>query len=364
MELFSVIKNDRTNNELVWKCPKEDFNTNTQLIVTESEEALFVKDGVILQSFSSGKFTLNTDNYPFISKIRNLVSGGENAFNCKVYFIDKTHKLELYWGTDSPIQIRDAKFGFSVNIRARGSYSIQVKNSKKFLIKLVGTNTNSFTVEDLRKQFRTVFQSKIKVTIATVMENEKYTILDMNTQLENLEEAVKKHLVKVMDEYGLELVNFYMSDISIPENDPNYKIVNEAYAKANAGKIEIDVQGNSWEKISKKEIAKDIANNPNSGGIAGIGAGMGMGIASAEIFGDIANQILSKQTNTSEKIKESNKNNRTIKCTKCGSEIPTESNYCPNCGNKVEKKFFCSNCGREMSQDSNFCSNCGQKREQ
>lgn len=392
MELFSVIKNDSPNNELVWKCMNEDFNTNSQLIVMESEEALFVKDGVIVESFTGGKYSLNTDNYPFIKKIRTTITGGVNAFNCKVYFVNKVHKLELLWGTDSPIQLRDAQFGFAVGVRARGSYSVQIADAKKFLIKLVGVNTQSYTEEQLRNQFRTVFQTKIKVIIANVMKNSNYTVLDMNTELENIGDLAKEQLKDVLDEYGIRLVNFYVSDISIPENDPNYKIINEAYAKAHAGKIELDVQGEMWNKLTAKELAKDLANNPNAGGVAAAGAGIGMGMASAGAFGNIANQLFSPLNDVSNSVSNGSKNineepkksrfapktqttnenlnqiknidSQTIKCPNCGINIPANSKFCSNCGTKIESgTSICKICGSKLEPGSKFCSNCGTRRD-
>lgn len=382
MELYSVIKNDRPSDELVWKCLKEDFNTNTQLIVMESEEALFVKDGVVLETFTGGKYTLSTENYPFISGLRKLVSGGESAYSCSIYFVDKAHKLELLWGTDSPIQMRDAQFQFAVGVRARGSYSIQVQDAKKFFIKLVG-NTFVFTKEEIQNQFRTVFQTKIKVAVATVMKQSNYTVLDMNTELENIGKMVEEQLASVLDEYGIRLVNFYVSDISIPESDPNYQVINEAYAKAHAGKIELDVQGEAWNKLTAKELAKDLANNPGAGGTAAVGAGIGMGVASAGIFGNIANQLFSpiadqnvnnntnnaqpQQSRVSRFAPKSNttapQETKTKKCPNCGNNVPETSKFCGECGTKFED-YICKVCGEKVPTGSKFCGNCGTRREE
>ena len=378
-ELYSIIKNDRpTDDLLIWKHTKEDFNNNSQLIVMESEEALFVKDGVVVETIQAGKHTLNTANFPFLNGLRKLVTGGESPFSCQIYFVDKAHKLEMLWGTDSPIQMRDAEYGFAVGVRARGSYSAQIKDAKKFFVKLVG-NTMLFTKEQLQEQFRTVFQTKIKVAIAKKMKECKYTVLDMNTELETLGENVQTELKEVLDEYGIRLVNFYISDISIPENDPNYQIINEAYARAHAGNIEINVQGDKWGKLTAKELLKDVANNPSAGGAAAMGAGMGVGIASAGIFNNLASQLFTpaqgeivsqqQQTNSgasrvsrfAPKSTASEKN--TLKCPKCGSEVIEGSKFCGNCGEKIEQ-YICKNCGEKLAPGSKFCGNCGTRREE
>lgn len=366
-ELYSVLQNDRPSDELVWKCTKEDFNDNTQLIVMESEEALFVKDGVVVETFTGGKYTLNTENYPFINSLRKMATGGKSPFSCKVYFIDKTHKLEILWGTDSPIQIRDAQFQFAVGVRSRGSYSIQIKDAKKFFVKLVG-NTESFTKDDVRNYFKTVFQTKIKVALATVMKNCGYTVLDMNTELEKIGKMVENELADVLDEYGIRLVNFYISDISIPEDDPNYQKINEAYAKAHAGKIELDVQGEYWDKLTAKELAKDMANNPAGGEFMAMGAGLGMGAASAGMFNNMTNQLFTPvkdMKNNSESKEESvqKENEEKIKCPNCGTEVPKGNKFCGNCGTKLEEEYLCKKCGQKLDAGSKFCGNCGTRRD-
>lgn len=377
-ELYSVIKNDRPFDDIiVWKASKEDFNNNTQLIVMESEEALFVKDGVVVDTVTAGRHTLTTANFPFIEKLQRKISGGINPYSASIYFVDKAHKLEMLWGTDSPIQMRDAEFDFAVGVRARGSYSIQIKDAKKFFVKMVG-NTELFTKESIEDMFRTAFQMKIKTAIATIMKQSKLTILDMNTELEAISQAVEGNLAEILDEYGIRLVNFYVSDISIPESDPNYAKINEIYATAHSKMIEEKVLGESWNKQTAKELLKDVANNPGAGGAAAMGAGMGMGMASAGIFGSLAGQLFAPMSNTQTQQnnnvnqhqpqtsrfapKSQAKETKKIKCPQCGNEVPEGSKFCGNCGTKVEE-VVCKNCGKKLEPDARFCGNCGTRRE-
>ena len=174
MELVSVIKNEGgllngglgSKSLLVWKFLKEDFNTKSRLIVAESEEAIFLKDGVAVSVFTAGAYSLSTNNYPFITGLLKKFTGGVSAFNCKVYFVSKDHKLELYWGTDTPIQRRDPQLRLQTSIQARGSYSVQVVDSKKLLVKLVGNNLQMFTQEEVNGYFRSSFMQYIKDAIA------------------------------------------------------------------------------------------------------------------------------------------------------------------------------------------------------
>lgn len=381
-ELFSVIKNDRPYDDIIiWKSSKEDFNTNTQLIVMESEEALFVKDGIVVDTVTAGKHTLKTENFPFIEKLQRKIAGGVNIYSAQIFFVDKAHKLEILWGTDSPIQIRDAEYGFAVGVRARGSYSIQIKDSKKFFVKLVG-NTEIFTQESIADMFRTAFQMKIKTAISKEMKESKLTILDMNTELETISEKVQDNLAEILDEYGIRLVNFYVSDISIPMEDPNYAIINEAHAAAHAKNVEAKVQGDDWGRFTAKELLKDIANNPGgAGGAAAMGAGIGVGAASAGIFNNLANQLFTpmggnqSQANMNNNVAQSEprtsrfapktqavKQTKTIKCPNCGKDVPEGSKFCAECGTKIEE-IVCKNCGKKLAPNVKFCPECGTRRD-
>jgi len=131
-----VIKNTGAGELLVWRQPEEDFNNGSTLIVMPGEEAIFIKGGVIEQIFSNGTYVLSTDNYPFISRLRNAFSGGISTFNCVVYFVRKASGLEIRWGTESPIQLRDPVMQIMTSLQARGAYKVQVGDGAKFLTKL------------------------------------------------------------------------------------------------------------------------------------------------------------------------------------------------------------------------------------
>ena len=129
---MSVIKNNAMGNVLCSKVPCEDFNVGSQLIVAEYEEALFMKDGIIEEVFGPGKYTLTTENYPFLTSfLSHFMSGGVSAYNCKVYYVNRSHHLELKWGTGTPIRVIDPMWGIEVHVQARGAYTVAVKDGKK-----------------------------------------------------------------------------------------------------------------------------------------------------------------------------------------------------------------------------------------
>lgn len=133
MALAEVIKYEGDNSTFIWKHPVEDFNTNSQLIVHETQEAILFLNGQPMDLFGSGKYTLETQNIPILNKIINLPTGGVSSFHCEVYFINKVEQMAIAWGTDSKVQYVEPTYGFPISLGAGGEMSLKVKDSKKLL---------------------------------------------------------------------------------------------------------------------------------------------------------------------------------------------------------------------------------------
>jgi len=295
-----VIKNSGDPNLLIWRQPEEDFNTNSTLIVMPGEEAIFIKGGVIEQTFDNGTYRLSTENYPFISRIRNAFTGGISTFNCVVYFIRKTHSMEILWGTTSPIQVRDKLLGVATKLRARGSYKIQVENPQIFLTKLVGNNINFVGQQELLDNYFTnEFQGKIKSSITRALNETQTELLGIEAHIEEFAEAVEPFIDQIFDEYGLKIIKFTIAALDIDDDELRRRydeIGMEAIAKmrnAQADRGVMDVLGDDWGRQQAANILTAVAENPGAGGVASAGAGLGMGMAAGGIFGNMANQMFS-----------------------------------------------------------------------
>ncbi len=286
---LDVIKNSGDGNLLIWRQPEEDFNTNSTLIVNPGEEAVFIKNGEIMNVFSNGRYELTTENYPFLSRLRNMLSGGVSTFNCVVYFVRKAHSLEILWGTDSPIQLRDPVQMIATSVKARGSYKIVVDNSALFLTKLLGNNVQGLTPDAIQYYFGSQFQQKIKSTLARALKSSSQEILGVCSEMELFAEDITPLIQEVFDEYGVRLVNFSISAMDIPEDDPGRIRLEEAYSK----RREMEIMGDQYRTIKGVEILNNISNNPGAGGIASAGAGIGMGMAAGSVIGDIAKTVFS-----------------------------------------------------------------------
>ena len=298
-----VIKNSGSGDLLIWRQPEEDFNTNSTLIVMPGEEAIFIKGGTVEQTFTNGTYKLSTENYPFISRLRNAMSGGISTFNCVVYFVRTAHSMEIRWGTDSPIQVRDKLLGIATKIKARGSYKVTVGNPELFLAKLLGNNMPSATQDGLTRYFANQFQSKIKTVITKALNQTENELLGIEERLDELSETIEPFMQEVFDDYGLRCVQFVVSALDIGDDELRRRydeIGMDAIEKmrlAQADKAAMGILGDDWAKQQAANILGDLANNPGAGGVASAGAGFGMGMAAGGAFGNMAQQMFAPMSN-------------------------------------------------------------------
>lgn len=291
-----VIKNDGDGNLLIWRQGEEDFNVNSTLIVMPGEEAIFVKGGVIEEKFEQGTYKLSTENYPFISRLRNVFTGGVSTFNCVVYFVRKADSMEILWGTDSPIQVRDNLLGIATKLKARGSYKVQIDDPATFLEKLVGNNVFYKTQDDLTQFFRNEFQAKIKSSIARAAKESTQELLGIDARLGEFSTSIHPFIAEILTAYGIKLINFSVAAVDIEDDELRRRydeIGIEAIEKmriAQADKAVIGTLGEDWSRQQAATILKDLANNP-SDGVAAAGAGIGMGIGAGGIIGGMAQQV-------------------------------------------------------------------------
>ena len=259
--ILDVIKYEGPQDVFVWKHPCEDFNTKSQLIVHESQEAIFFRNGQALDTFPGGRYTLETQNIPILRNIVGLSMGGICPFHCEVYYINKAISMGIPWGTDSPIEMLDAEYRLPVKLTSYGDFSLRVKDGRKFLIKLVGT-VKSYTQENIRAYFSEIMAAHIRDCIANVMEGKQIGALHVNTQLIYLSREIKTLLSDVFLAYGLELNHFAVSAVKvygleeIQEALKGVKIdtILET-GKANIEKLKIDVDTRRIQEEGKAKNA-------------------------------------------------------------------------------------------------------------
>ena len=295
-----VIKNSGPGDLLIWRQPEEDFNTNSTLIVMPGEEAIFVKGGNIEETFDNGTRKLSTENYPFISRLRNAFTGGVSTFNCVVYFVRKAVSLQVKWGTKSPMIVWDNAIAQSVKITAFGTYNVKIKSPQVFLTKLIGNNISSFTPDELEKYFDGRFQENIVSCIQQTLEDKATQIFMVISKLKDFSQVITPKIEEDLDNYGIELENFSIMSLKPEEEVRNaYNelmrktqwSIAEKQAEAIGDKARMDVLGDNWGKQQAANILNTVAANPGAGGVAAAGAGLGMGMAAGGVFGSMAQQM-------------------------------------------------------------------------
>ena len=233
--LASIIKYEGDNETLVWKHPIEDFNLGSQLIVHESQEAIFFRDGQALDLFGAGRYTLETQQLPILEKLYQLPTDTEGTFHSEVYFVNLTTQMGIKWGTDSKVRLFDPMTGMHIELGASGEFNIRVTNSRKLILKLVGT-TGELKQDQLlgsngKSFFRAMVMTQVKSYLAATIRENAINILEIDERLMELSDALKARINPRLAEYGLEMADFFVARVVTPDDDPNFRRMKEQFAE-------------------------------------------------------------------------------------------------------------------------------------
>lgn len=254
MAILDVIKFEGPNNVLVWKADAEDFNTASQLIVHESQEAIFFKDGQALDLFGPGRYTLSTQNIPLLSKLVNIPFGGESPFHCEVYFINKTEEMAIRWGTDKRVSFVDNSFDppLPLSIGASGELTLVVEDARKLVVKLVGTDA-ALGRDQFLSYMRSIINMIVKPELARVMQSGEYSIFTIDAAMDQLAASLYETLAPEFSDYGIDLRRFMITSIAKPEDDPVYQRYYQAISNQTLNVLEAQARQNEAIKDAETE---------------------------------------------------------------------------------------------------------------
>lgn len=301
--IAEIIKYEGDNSTFIWKHPCEDFNSLTQLIVHESQEAIFFMNGQALDLFGPGRYTLETENIPKIGKVLNRTTGDKTPFHCEVYFINKAEQMAIKWGTDSKVQYVDPTYGFPISIGTSGEMSLRAEDSRKLLVKLVGTE-NYLGQQQLIGFFRAFLMTRVKTYIAQVIKANAINIFEIDENLTAFSENIHKLLIPDFADYGIALERFFVTNIVKPDGDRQYEKFKELhfrqyadiaeatlrqktdliYAQTEAQKVVIDSQAQATKRAQEGytyaqergfDVAEKVAQNEAVGQFTNMGVGLG-----------------------------------------------------------------------------------------
>lgn len=336
---------DKTGNEMVVRWPEGGsgaIRSGAQLVVRESQSAVFFRDGKAYDSLGAGRHTLTTLNLPLITGFLGLPFGFKSPFRAEVYFVNQKVFTNLKWGTAQPIAFRDKELQM-IRLRAFGIFSPRISDPLLFINKIVGTQ-GLYTSERIQDFFREIIVARLNDLLGEMLT----TIFDLPKNYDEIAAALRTRVKDDFDKYGIELVDMVVNAITPP--DEVQKMIDARGEMAAVGDM------GAFAQYQTARAMRDIANQP-AGGQGGGTAAAGMGLGVGAGLGMMVPGMIQKAQAEAEAKKATMR-----KCPKCGADVPLESKFCLNCGEKlVVETISCPKCKAEIPKGAKFCLSCGQK---
>ena len=287
MAIIDIVKYEQQEGVIVHKFPSCDLRWGSQLVVYPGQVAFFVKGGKVCDKFTDGTYTLKSNNIPLLNKIINLPFGGDSPFQADVWFVNLLQRLSLKWGTETPILLEDPKYEIIVPVRAHGQYGFKISDAEKFVFSLVG-NMPNFSEMQLQTYFRGLLLTRLTDIIAKKIINDKISVLDIPTHLQEISSYCQNELLPFFADYGVEIMLFNIISINIPENDASLNEIK----KAKNLSARLKIAGRENYKMERSfDVMDKAAENESGAGAAFINAGLGLG-ASLNIGKQMGDQLI------------------------------------------------------------------------
>src|SRR5512146_1745014 len=267
--IFDVIEYpNEMNDEIVHRFPEEgigDFRIGSQVIVRESQRAVFFRDGNALDVFGPGRHTIATANIPLIISWIGTAFNDRAPFPAEVYFVSRREFANRKWGTPQPIIVRNPGMGLGVALlQGFGTYSFQVTDPQQFVTQIVGAR-RAYATSEIEDRLRTVLLSKLQDLLGETAAT--HPVPEMIGLTEEIGAGVRAKAQADFAALGLALKTFYVGNLK-----PSDKSAEELRAM---GMLDMA----TYTQLQAADAMRDAASNPSGGAglTAGIGAGMGIG---------------------------------------------------------------------------------------
>jgi len=336
---------DPDGRRLVHRIPEEgsaDIKMGAQLLVRESQAAVFFRDGKGLDVLGPGRHTLSTLNLPILTKILSLPWGFTSPFRAEVYFVNLKVFTDMKWGTAEPVAFKDSELGL-VRLRAFGIFTMRVTQPLLFINTLVGTQ-GAYTSEQVESYLREVIVSRLNDFLGEHVD----TVLHLPRQYDEIGVAVKTRLQDDFRRYGLELLDFFVNAITPPPEVQ--RMMDERSGMAAVGNLDDFLKFKAAKALGDAAAGIGTAGGEAAGGL-GIGVGAGLGF----MLPGMIYQTLRPEDADPARIRERG----TVHCPDCHGEVSVAARFCPACGNQMVVARKCPQCGKNVTVKARFCPACG-----
>lgn len=337
---------DESGNTMLYRFPVagQEIKNGAQLIVRESQTAVFVHEGQVADVFTPGRYTIDGGNTPILSKLGAWKYGFNSPFKSEVYFVNTKQFTDLKWGTANPVMMRDTDFGM-VRLRAFGTYSLRVADASTFIKEIAGTNAH-FQTEDIEGQLKRAIVSSFSDSLGEL----QIPALDLAAKYEELGSTLRGKINEDFASFGVEVVKFYVENISLP---PEVEAAIDKRSSMGAlGNVD------TYMKFQAADALRDAAQN--EGGGAGLGAGLGAGFAVGnQMVGAFGGMGGGQQGGGGQQQQAA-----TVACPTCNKPNSVGTKFCGECGGKMEvAQVLCVKCGHSLREGAKFCNDCGSSQE-
>lgn len=386
MAILNVIKYDGPNNVLVWKWRsekdvkrEESIRLGSQLVVNESQEAVFFKGGKALDVFGPGTHTLSTKNLPLLGGIIGLAFGGDTPFTAEVWFINKATSMDVKWGIP-PFNMVEPNFKVPIPVSARGSFAVKVQDTRNFLTEIVGTEKD-LDSSSLKEKFRGIIVNLVKAAIFKIAQEQKLSPVELEGIVYQVSGAINGIVGQNLEKYGAALDLFAIEAIPVIDDDPRVKEVvanlQSIWSEDMQERMRLKRRGENLavyqveRAFDTTETAAANLGGSGTGGTDLLGTFVGLGAAATlggqigGLMGGALGKAFPSGSPFSPVAPHGGAAEPSKTCPNCSTALPSAAIFCPRCGTRIggnavdEGGAACDKCGEVSPIGTKFCPKCG-----